>query len=269
MQILQVKTQNDFNTANPGVGTVLIWPEVITSGDDAGKVILHSKTASGVMKEIGTGFGQEVDIKTDADVSSASVSTSVIPYLKLNEDNEVELVAKKSDGSVIQVAGGGSGFGKPSNIITDSAVSTPASGKITPYFRDNNGEAELVAKTSSGDIVAVGGSDMIPAICIGVDEETGTCTAMAVELTQNLDGTVTSKYTGKKVTGLIYTWDTPTREDLQVEISGYSVSEVNGTYTLEDEYNFEEDRIWINDVTSNYVLKYDSTSECWKLYSDV
>lgn len=269
MQILQVKTQNDFNTANPGEGTVLIWPEVISQGDETGKVILHSKTSSGVMKEIGTGFGQEVDIKTDEDISNASVTTSVIPYLRLNEDEEVELVAKKSDGTVVQVAGGGSGFGKPSNILTDEDISDPDQGKVTPYFRDEEGQPSLVLKTSSGEILPVGGSDMIPAICVGVDEQSGTCIAMAVDIIQNEDGTITSKYKGSKITNLIYTWPTPVREDLTLKIEGCSDTLANANYVLEDEYNFDNDRIWINQTTSTYGVKYDTTNTCWTLYSDI
>lgn len=108
---------------------------------------------------------------------------------------------------------------------------------------------------------------MIPAICVGVDEETGTCSVMEVELIQNEDGTVTSKYKGKKITGLIYTWQTPVREDLTIVVSGNASA--NGNYTLEDEYNFENDRVWINETNETYNIRYNFTNNRWELYSDL
>ena len=268
MEILQVKNENDFNSAVPGEGTVLIWPEVLSDGS----VILHSRTHDGQTKEVGSGFGQEIKIQTDVDITQPSESTNVVPYLKLNEDSEVEFVAKKSDGTVVQVAGGGSGFGKPSNVLADEDINDPPTGKVTPYFRNNDdGEPELVARIPSGDIISVGGSDMIPAICVGVDEENKTCSAMAVELIQQEDGTIKSVYKGKKITNLIYTWDTPDREDLALNISGHATSEANGVYNIEDEYTFENERVWINETTETYVIKYKSseaegTSGNWALY---
>ena len=100
----------------------------------------------------------------------------------------------------------GGGFGVAADIVTDESIVNPGENAITPYFRyDDAGEIELVAKKSDGEIMAVGGLPIIPAICVYVDEENGTCAAVPVNIDEN--GKSTPSSVAK--TNLIYTWESP------------------------------------------------------------
>ena len=168
----------------------------------------------------------------------------------------------------------GKGFDIPANVYeNDSSISNPTGDAITPYFRLNSlGDPEMVAKDSNGEIFTLSNYPIIPAICVYVNEENGTCAAVPVDVDS------TGKSTASKIgvkTDLLYTWQTPvwTYNKIQVFICPPNSSAVT-TYTMTtgtagdgtDEFVLDTSYVWT--ASNGYKIQYSSGNSRWELLSN-
>ena len=91
MEILQLKSKDDFLQANPKKGTILLFPQL-----NDGNIIFYIKDQNGNIQEVGTGFGQYINIQNGTQKYS--------PFLEKIENNIV-LSIKDEGGNVQQLTG--------------------------------------------------------------------------------------------------------------------------------------------------------------------
>ena len=173
----------------------------------------------------------------------------------------------------------GKGFDIPAEIQEDNDISNPTvTDTITPYFRYNSlGDPEFVAKKTNGDIVTIGGYPIIPAICVYVDEDSGTCAAVPVDVDANGKSTVSP--IGVK-TNLVYTWETPTWQYTKIQV--FACTEDSSAITMylltsassdesseessEEEVTVDTSYVWT--ASNGYSIAYSTTNSRWELLDD-
>ena len=262
MQILQLKTAEEFKNMVPDQGTVLIWPELKQNG----QIVLHSRTHEGINNQIGNGFGQIVNVFKEYEVEAGKNESQIVPFFRKNDQNQLQLSAKLHNNEIVTIDGGIQSFGKNIKIHRDEQFENAKENNVIPYIRQVDDQLQLVVKKSNGQLENLSVNNIRPAICVEVNQSNGTCSAVQVQIYFDENGQMKTRYKGQKIQNLIYKWNKPQRQDLRLILSGYTdVNDVNTTYLLQTQYLLNKQRIWVNQQNLQYVIIWDKNNLRWCL----